>query len=97
MDPSRTKPGLAQRIQQAPIVYLIPPPPSLKSYSNTGFNSSVAAPRAPKNINSRGRGNRRGGRSGPSGGGRRPKKTVDELDAEMTDYFDNNAATANNA
>jgi hypothetical protein len=25
MDPSRTKPGLAQRIQQAPVVYLTPP------------------------------------------------------------------------
>ena len=91
MDPSTTKPGLAQRIQQAPPVYLTP---SCQLNLILGY-SSVAAPRAPKNI--RGRGQRRGGRSGPSGGGRRPKKTVDELDAEMTDYFDNNAAAADNA
>ena len=43
-----------------------------------------------------GRGRGRRGRGGLRGAGRRPKKTVDELDAEMTDYFQDggNAATA---
>ena len=50
----------------------------------------MAAPRVPKGGRGRGR---RGGRGGPSGaGGRRPKKTVAELDEEMTDYFQDNAA-----
>lgn len=34
----------------------------------------------------RGRGGKRGGRGG-RGGGSLPKKTVEELDAEMVDYF----------
>ena len=83
MDPSRTKPGLAARIQQTPVMY---PPKTVVRL----ICSSVAAPRAP-----RGRGRGRRGRAGPSGSGRRPKKTVEELDEEMTDYFQesgNNAA-----
>jgi hypothetical protein len=40
-------------------------------------------------------GARRGtGRTGPSGSGRRPKKTVEELDEEMTDYFQGDAGNA---
>lgn len=86
MDPSQTKPALAQRIQQAAIVYFL-----YSLFYQADSRRSVPAPRAPKSKGRRGK-----GRSGPSGAGRRPKKTVDELDAEMTDYFQNdqNANTA---
>jgi C-terminal duplication domain of Friend of PRMT1 len=97
MDPKSTKPNLAARIQQTPIVY-VPCAASL-----TG--RSVALPRAAKNVarggsvrggrGARGAGARRGtGRTGPSGSGRRPKKTVEELDEEMTDYFQGDAGNA---
>jgi THO complex subunit 4 len=52
---------------------------------------SVAAPRVPKGARGRGR---RGGRAGPSAAGRRPKKTVEELDEEMTDYFHDTTGAA---
>ncbi|KAK9450312.1 uncharacterized protein V1518DRAFT_426214 [Limtongia smithiae] len=45
-------------------------------------------PAARKVTAARGRGTAtRGGRGGKSGSARRPKKTVEQLDAEMTDYF----------
>jgi hypothetical protein len=54
--------------------------------------STVAAARPPRGTRNRGRGR---GRSGPSGAGRRPRKTVEELDEEMTDYFqDSTVSTA---
>jgi C-terminal duplication domain of Friend of PRMT1 len=56
--------------------------------------SSVAASRTPRGRD-RGRGRGVRGRGGASGGGRRPKKTVEELDEEMTDYFHDNGG--NNA
>jgi len=72
MDPRTAKPALAQRIQQIPIV-------------------SIAAPRAPRGSSRgglRGRGTRGSRGAGRSASTRhRPKKTVEELDAEMTDYY----------
>jgi len=55
---------------------------------STNIISSVA----PKTRGVRRSRRGRGGRAGPSGSGRRPKKTVEELDADMTDYFETNAA-----
>ena len=50
------------------------------------------APRVPRG-HGRGRGR---GRAGSSGSGRRPKKTVEDLDTEMADYFqEGNNGTGN--
>jgi C-terminal duplication domain of Friend of PRMT1 len=57
---------------------------------NTPLVSVAPAPRAARG----GRGRGRRGRGGLRGTGRRPKKTVDELDAEMTDYFQDNGTVA---
>jgi C-terminal duplication domain of Friend of PRMT1 len=70
---------LAQRIEAVPIMYQF----FLKAGS--ADPSSVAAPKVRAGSSARGRRGR--GRAGPSGAGRRPKKTVEELDEEMTDYF----------
>ena len=97
MDPRTAKPALANRIQQTPLVYFPRPPPSLHlsiclsilsmavSLQPLLTSSSIAAPRAPKSI--RGRGRARGARGGAGRSAHRPKKTVEELDAEMSDYY----------
>ena len=61
--------------------------PASAYFSSTLTNvSSVAAPRAPKTT--RGRGGRgRGAKATGAGRSHRPKKTVEELDAEMSDYY----------
>ena len=95
MDPSRTKPALIQRIQQTPLVYYPQRNPSASplsyNWSDWVFSSVNTAPRVPKGIRGRGRGR---GRSGPSGAGRRPKKTVEDLDQEMADYYQDGVTTS---
>ncbi|KAG8816248.1 hypothetical protein FRC18_001109 [Serendipita sp. 400] len=49
---------------------------------------------ATRNPARRGRGRGRGAGAGPAGAGRRPKKTLEDLDAEMADYTKEGTTTA---
>jgi C-terminal duplication domain of Friend of PRMT1 len=95
LDPRHTKAPLANRIEQsapaAAVVYLSPLPPQLPTILTCLYSAAQTATNQSRGTRRR-RG--RGGRSGPSGAGRRPKKTVEDLDAEMTDYFDTGVAVA---
>jgi len=84
---------LIDNTRRMKIEIIVDPSQTKSSLAARIQQTPVVAVAQPRPARGRGRG-RRGGGAGPSTGGRRPKKTVEELDEEMTDYFQDPAAPA---